>query len=222
MSLLVVAATGAEIAPLCVDVRARGHFTPLITGPGIPATVYALMHRLRAGKPACILNAGLAGSFSNEYPPGAVVRVAGDRFADLGAEDGDAFIPIHDLDFHRQQPAYEKVMAPAVPRPAGPAVQRLPAVQGVTVNTVHGNDASIARVQRLFGPDVETMEGAAVFYVAMKENIPVVQVRAVSNFVQRRNRAAWEIEKAVGALNEVLVEIVRELNVQGSKFKVQG
>jgi hypothetical protein len=36
-------------------------------------------------------------------------------------------------------------------------------------------------------------------------------VRAVSNRVERRNRAAWKLAEAVAALHEVSERIVREL-----------
>jgi len=76
----------------------------------------------------------------------------------------------------------------------------LPAVDGVTVNTVHGDERSIARVVERFNPDVESMEGAGFMYSCLVHGIPFAQVRAVSNRVERRNRAAWKLDEAIAAL----------------------
>ncbi len=54
---------------------------------------------------------------------------------------------------------------------------------------------------------MESMEGAAVFYAALRFNTPCVQIRAVSNFVEPRNRESWEIGKALTALGIVLADI---------------
>ena len=78
----------------------------------------------------------------------------------------------------------------------------LRAVNGITVNTVHGNDDSIARVTRRFSPDVESMEGAAFMYACLIHGVPFAQVRAVSNIVERRNRAAWKLAEAIANLGD--------------------
>ena len=55
------------------------------------------------------------------------------------------------------------------------------------------------------------MEGAALHYVCLMENIPFLQLRAVSNFVGERNKANWEIGEAIHHLNEKLKSIIQQL-----------
>jgi nucleoside phosphorylase len=86
----------------------------------------------------------------------------------------------------------------------------LPAVTGITVNTVHGNVRSIARVVERLAPDVESMEGAAFMYACLVSGVRFVQVRAVSNVVEKRNRGAWRIGEAVAALNDVAWRAIDE------------
>jgi len=210
MNILLVAATEAEIGPLLTDRRVTGRFAPLVTGAGVPATVYGLMRRLRSGKPDLIVNAGLAGSYSAAWPLGTVVRIASDCFADLGAEDGESFIHISEMDMGGRPPHGLRLLAGELSLPA-PTLAALPVAQGVTVNTVRGNAASIRRMQERFHPDTETMEGAAVMYVAQQEDLPVVQVRALSNRVERRDKSRWKTGPAVKALNETLAAILLEL-----------
>ena len=83
-------------------------------------------------------------------------------------------------------------------------------VHGITVNKVHGNDASIAKTKALFNADVESMEGAA-FYLAASHLAPVVfQLRAISNLIEKRNKSAWQIPKAINELNQLLIQLIEQ------------
>ena len=84
----------------------------------------------------------------------------------------------------------------------------LPAVSGITVNTVHGNERSIAAVVQRFKPQVESMEGAAFMYACLIHERPFAQVRAVSNVVERRNRDAWKMAEAIGSLGATALRIL--------------
>ena len=44
------------------------------------------------------------------------------------------------------------------------------------------------------------MEGAAFMHSSLIAGVPFAQVRAVSNAVERRNRGAWKLDQAIGAL----------------------
>ena len=51
------------------------------------------------------------------------------------------------------------------------------------------------------------MEGTAFFYACLLEQIPFLEIRAISNRVEARNRANWDIPLVIAHLNEVLTEI---------------
>ena len=80
--------------------------------------------------------------------------------------------------------------------------------KSITSDTIHGNQESIDRLNAIFSPDVESMEGAAVFYVAKQIGIPFLQVRAISNYVEVRDTSKWQIEKALIALSKTISIIV--------------
>jgi nucleoside phosphorylase len=90
------------------------------------------------------------------------------------------------------------------------ALQALPAVNAITVNTVHGNERSIAAVMERFRPEVESMEGAAFMSACLISNVTFAQVRAVSNIVERRNRSAWRVAEALERLAETTRRILAE------------
>ena len=84
--------------------------------------------------------------------------------------------------------------------------------EGITVNTVHGNAASIAAVRRRFAPQADSMEGAALMYACLLNGVPFAQVRAVSNVVEPRNRSAWKMAEAVAALADAARGILNSPN----------
>jgi futalosine hydrolase len=129
------------------------------------------------------------------------VHVVSDHLVELGAEDGDSFLTIQQMKLLGDDEfpfTGGRLVNTALPPLS--ALNSLPQVHGVTVNTVHGNDASIARVTERFKPDVESMEGAAFMYACLIHGVPFAQVRAVSNVVERRNRAAWKLNEAIAEL----------------------
>jgi futalosine hydrolase len=213
--ILVVAATAAEVAPLVARLRyvadgparltsytGAGHDVDLlVSGVGMVATASWTSARLARASYDLALNLGVCGSFNPSLSPGGVVHVVSDRLIEMGAEDGDAFLSVHEMhlvdedDFPFTCGRLENLSPPR-----NAVLSGLPSVHGITVNTVHGNEASIARVVGRVGPDVESMEGAAFMYVCLTHGVPFAQVRAVSNFVERRNRAAWKLEEAIATL----------------------
>jgi futalosine hydrolase len=66
-------------------------------------------------------------------------------------------------------------------------------------------------ISEKYHPDIETMEGAAFFYICSRENIPFLAVRAVSNRVEPRNKEKWNIPLAISNLSLKLKEVLMSL-----------
>jgi futalosine hydrolase len=216
MRILLVAATSMELRPLVAALRRVGEHGPrldayahgqhdvdvLTTGVGMVATAAWCARTLSLSHYDLALNIGVCGSFDPALAPGCVVQVVSDRLVELGAEDGDAFLTIEQLGL---QAEWECINAAP---PVNAALARLPAVRGITVNTVHGHDPSIAETARRFAPQVESMEGAAFMYACAICAVPFAQVRAVSNVVERRQRGAWKLAEAIERLGETVLDIL--------------
>lgn len=207
--MLLVSATAGEIKPFTDHFSlVPGHnkvldkeLFVLITGVGMVATAYSLGKTLSENRFDLAVNAGIAGSFNRNIALGEVVLVKEDCFAELGFEDDKAFITIDALGFGTGK------TAPI--HPSGNFNFRK--VNGITVNKVHGSDNSIENTLKLWNPDIETMEGAAFFYACNQENLPSVQIRAISNYVEKRNRESWNIGLAVKNLNHPLINLITDL-----------
>lgn len=202
MRILIVTATAAEVAALDGWLHQRSDVDVLVTGVGMIATAAHAARALARGRYDLALNLGLCGSFDRVLPPGTVVHVVSDRAAEMGAEDGEVFIAIDELGLPS-----DPVVVNERP-PANAVLQRLTAVSGITVNTVHGNAASIERVVARCHPQVESMEGAAFMYACRIADVPYAQIRAVSNVVERRNRAAWKTQEALANLAAVARQVI--------------
>jgi futalosine hydrolase len=226
MRLLIVAATSLEVQPIASrfsDPRPQSaHLTHfhhprhqidlLVTGVGMVATAAGCAKTLAESKVDVALNFGVCGSFNPELPIGSVVHVVSDCLPELGAESGDHFLTLHDLDLldKNAAPFQDGRLVNNAP-PVSRSLAGLKAAHGITVNTVHGHEPSIARVAARWAPDVESMEGAAFMYACLSAGVAFAQVRAVSNRVERRNRDSWKIVEAIAAVTGVASRIVEEL-----------
>lgn len=207
MKILVAAATRAELSGLYAafgfpetDFVQTQEFDVLITGVGMTATAFALGQHL-PGNYSMVLNLGIAGCYNRNIPLGTLLNITADEFSELGAEDRDAFLPIDDLGFGSSKYTTEYKHNSAL-------LNSLEKVNGITVNTVHGNSLSIADIVRRLNPVTESMEGAAVFYCCKQTNTPCVQVRSISNYVEVRNRDNWKIGLAINNLNSWAVNFL--------------
>jgi len=201
MRILVVAATPFEVEN--IDSKIKNHnFELLITGVGMVATAFALGRHLAGNSYDLAINLGIAGSFDRSIALGEVVEVTEDRFSEMGAEDGDDFLSLDQLGFGESgmKSSYEL-----------PATFGLKKVSAITVNTVHGNEKSIKNV--IASTQLESMEGAAFFYACKQAGLQALQIRAVSNYVERRNRDAWQIGLAIKNLNTFAVEFLGRGNI---------
>ncbi len=203
--ILLVAATENEVAPFlrCMKMKtSRFNVEVLITGVGMVATAFGMGTMLAQHKFTLAINAGIAGSFDKSLPLGELVMVEKDFFTELGAEDGPEFIPIEQLGLGNSETI---PITFSDQNPFPPASLRR--VMGVTVNTVHGNPASIDRLNlRIPAKElVETMEGAAFYYACSRAKLPAIQIRSISNYVEKRDRSSWKLQLAIGKLNDYLI-----------------
>jgi futalosine hydrolase len=222
MRILIAAATALEVAPLAealsmpperAVLRGGRHkgaaIDLLVTGVGMVATAAWCSRTLAQHHYDLALNVGVCGSFDPGLPPGTVVHVVADQIPELGTEDGDAFLTVHQMQLLAESEfPYTNGQLVNNEPPINRVLASLPAVRAITVNTVHGADASIARVLNRFNPQVESMEGAAFMYACLLAGLPFAQLRAVSNVVERRNRAAWKMPEAIQNLTRVAVDFL--------------
>ena len=223
-NVLIVTATSAEaeiMERFAISHDSSGNFifgdisgSILITGVGTVATAWAMTKWLKSNpRPDLAVNAGIAGSYRDAIKPGDVVMPVTDCFADAGVETGEGFMTLAEAgleDPDRFPFINGKIIAGNrfIRKTAG----LIKSVAAITVNTASGSEATIERLRKKYDPDIETMEGAAFFYVCSSEKIPFMALRAISNRVEPRNREIWNIRLAIDNLSIMLKEILVKLD----------
>ncbi|WP_242483049.1 futalosine hydrolase [Streptomyces sp. HSG2] len=143
-----------------------------------------------------VVSAGIAGGLAGRAPIGGLVVADEITAADLGAETADGFLPVTELGFgavaHRPPAELTRACAAATGAAAGTVL---------TASTVTGT-ASRADLLRARHPRAlaEAMEGFGVAEAAAAHGVPVMELRAISNAVGPRDRAAWRVEEALATL----------------------
>lgn len=219
MKILVTAATTLEIQPFLQYLdqhipalkAANCQIDVLIAGIGMMHTAFSLGRHLLVNKPDIAIQAGIGGAFRHNWELGQVVLVKREFLADLGAEDNDQFKDLFDIGLW--QPSQAPFTGNSLVNTfAGlPEVPPLPTATGVTVNLVSGSEPTIQKLVSKYAPDVESMEGAAFHYACLLEEIPFLQLRSISNYVEIRDKSKWKIPLAVKTLNEELIKTVKTL-----------
>ncbi|MFI7238637.1 futalosine hydrolase [Streptomyces cyaneofuscatus] len=185
------------------ELHRSGAFDVLAGGAGpaaaAAAAAFALASPASASHPyGLVVSAGIGGGFAPTAPLGSLVVASDIVAADLGAETPDGFLPVTALGFGRDRfvppPALVREVAAATGAAPGPVL---------TVSTVTGTAARTAALLAAHpGALAEAMEGFGVAEAAERAGVPVLELRAVSNTVGPRDRAAWRIGDALGALTE--------------------
>ena len=180
----------------------------IIPGVGMTFTTYHLARVLCRTKYDLVINAGIAGSFRDELSIGSVVNVTSEQICDLGIEQPEGVVSLFEAGFmdDNEFPFQSgKLLNPH----KFPELD-LQSVSAVSGNTSHGNLDSIHKITANFDPDIESMEGAAVFYVCLHEKVPFLEIRAISNYVELRDTSKWDIPLAIENLTDELFRFLRK------------
>ena len=241
MNLLIVSATSYEVKPLLqyleiphpvlgMNVSSKSFINKemdvhvLITGIGMVNTAL-MVGRYSIINVDLAINAGVCGSFHKNLALGEIVNITDDILSEMGAENDVDFLTYDQLQLDGEHTFKSNNTIHSE------AINTLKKAKGITVNTVHGNDVSIAKVTALYNPDVESMEGAAFFAacknaginhsqinynnkptsVSYPTTVNYIQLRAISNYVEKRDKSKWNMPLAIANLNTFLVNYIESL-----------
>ena len=214
MRVLIIAATAFEIEPFIRHYQQvtgkewkRLHIEIMITGVGLTAAAYHITRHVLTYRPDFVLQAGIAGSFSNKLQLGEVVAIKKDTIADAMVKEDRQYRSVFDMGL---------VSKNASPYKNGWLVNqqsvlkqlKIKKATAISVNEITTGKEKIDYYQQRYQPDVESMEGAALHYVCNMEQVPYLQLRSISNKVGERNKKKWQIQKAVENLNAAIIRCI--------------
>ncbi|RYY15088.1 MAG: futalosine hydrolase [Chitinophagaceae bacterium] len=218
MKILLVSATDMETAAFRNTYLSKVGSTVngiqinfLTTGIGMLATAARLTSSLEQSVPDLIIQAGIAGSFSDSLALGSVCRVASEVIADMGVWENGDWKDVFDLGLvDNNMPPYNNSRLGST-EPGFLDLSHIPTVNAITVNEITTDPGRIEIYRQKYRPDIESMEGAALHFVGIENSIPFLQLRAVSNYIGERNKANWQIKESVSNLNDSLTVLVTQL-----------
>jgi len=214
--ILIVAATAPEIEivskhfniPIVASEglsRGAEKVSVLLTGVGMVNTAY-WMGRFFENDFSTIINVGICGAFNRDLKIAELVQVTSDLISEMGAEDDESFIPFADLNLGGTALYHPKNNLKF------DLLDGLKKVKAITVNKVHGNETNIKKIKALYQPDIESMEGAAFFRGCEHYKGNYLQIRSVSNYVEKRDKSKWNIPLAIQNLNVYLIQLIDVIN----------
>ncbi|HNY05503.1 MAG TPA: futalosine hydrolase [Candidatus Egerieousia sp.] len=192
----------------------------MLTGIGTTSTCYKLTKKLaeaeaEGNKYSLAINIGIAGSYDVEqFPIGSVSLVDKEYFGDLGFQTGSGFVSLFDsaaLDSNLFPYTDGALNSVKLPEYFEELIKSYKRATGVTVQTVTGTEETRRRMTENYKPQIESMEGAAFFYVCLNEHINFFELRAVSNAVGVKDRSQWNTPVALHSLTEACKDFLSKM-----------
>lgn len=216
MLCLILSATPIEIAPFMDALQDKNVIKNipdtdvLIGGIGLTATTYALTKYLHIKRPDCIIQVGLGGCFDTTIPLGKVMAIKKETIADQSVIELKSLKTLFDLKLLPEEtPPYKKGWLPNDNELL--KLFKGKKVNGISVNEITTDKKKVQLYKDTFNPVVESMEGAALHYVARMENIPFIQLRAISNYIAERNKKKWDMKSSIANLNHALLKLLTDI-----------
>jgi futalosine hydrolase len=211
MNIAIVAATEFELNGIAKKCNSTKHnIETCVHGVGLMASTYHLT-KLVKHKPNLIIQLGIAGSYTKSLQLGEVVFVKQEILGDTGAEGHNELLDLFDLELQEEDvfPFKSKMLENPMQYPF---FNRLKKVRALTVALAAGTVQTIEWRQDKFKAQIESMEGAALHYICLQENINFVQCRGISNYVEPRNKANWQIPQAIANCQQEVLSFIQSIS----------
>jgi futalosine hydrolase len=210
--VLVMTAVEAEREAVLRGLRGDSRFKVLVAGVGPVAAAVSTAMALAAASEASgydlVVSAGIGGGFPGQAEIGTAAVASEVIAADLGVQTLDGFSSIDELGFGISrllvEPDLSSLLIEAL-RSKGIPIGYGPIL---TVSTATGTAETASELsKRIPGAVAEAMEGFGVAAAAARRGVPFMEIRAISNRVGPRDRAAWRIGDALAALEATCTQL---------------
>jgi futalosine hydrolase len=183
-----------------------------ISGMGKTNAAHASTVLIRDYSPELVINFGAGGAYPcSGLAAGDIMVAEAEVYGDEGVLEADGF---HGTEYmgipvlrkgrkpYYNEFALDRRLAEAAVESAGsafrggPDAPKIKSGKFVTLSTCTGTRKRAAELQKKWGAICENMEGAAVAHICAFYKIPLIEVRGVSNIVEDRDTAKWDLELA--------------------------
>ena len=189
-----------------------------IGGMGKVNAAHAATLAIERYRPGAVIIFGIGGAYpSSGAKVGDVVlakdEVAGDEgvLTHEGFKDteyiGIPLLKLSSAGIYNTYPASDRLLENAVATlGSGAGAPRVGTF--VTLSTCTGTSTRARELEVRYSGLCENMEGAAAAHVALSHGLPWLEVRGISNIVQDRDLATWDIPRAARAVQHAVVRVL--------------
>jgi len=176
----------------------------LVSGVGIPATIFSMFTSCEIRQYDFIINLGIAGSFNPEIKIGDTVNIHSDCFADIGLENDGKFQQIFSSQFNKQ---FSNLINNG-------HIYNTSDYPNFFHNLNKVKAASVNIPEKIKGDkyEIETMEGAAFMLVCKYFKKNFIQVRSISNIIGHTEKQNWEVKKAIEKYSNLVIDFLSNIN----------
>lgn len=210
--ILIVTSVSSERNAVLSGLQGDPRFEVITGGVGQAAAAASTAKALASADYGLVICAGIGGGFPGAAEAGTLVVATDIVAADLGVETPEGFASIDELGFGPTRIEADAGLASKLTAALAAANLLALSAPVLTVSTATGTAASAAKLAaRVPGAAAEAMEGFGAAVAARNSGLPILELRAVSNPVGPRDRAAWKIEEALDVLraaSQVLSEVL--------------
>jgi len=202
--------------------RAFGHsLVYLISGIGKTNAAHSATVLIKKYRSSIIINFGIGGAYlSGGLCIGDIVVATKEIYADEGINLKDGFhsletIGIPFLRIGGRKLFNEFPLDRSLSQTAFSSIRRLFNVKkGIfsTVSTCTGTEKRARELAERFRTICENMEGAAVAHICCLYGIPCVEIRGISNIVEKRDTTKWDIGLAAENCQKAVMAFLAELS----------
>ncbi|NIA08259.1 MAG: futalosine hydrolase [Nitrospiraceae bacterium] len=211
--ILIVFPTKREQGPLLPVVSSYG-CPHLISGLGPVSTAFQLTRFIeRMGIPHMVILVGVAGAYRGaDLGLGDVCLAVSEAYGDLGRQGPSGIEPIYlegeDIQtFFALEPGWRKLITSDIVKEIGFHCGPM-----LTVSCTTGNAERARELHNKARAIVENMEGAAAAQVCDYYQVPLLEIRGISNWIGELDRKKWRIDQALEATARVLKGILEHLS----------
>jgi len=191
-----------------------------VTGIGKVNAACAATLLLERFNPELVINTGCGGAFPGcGLSVGELAVASSESFGDEGVQTPEGWRGLELIGIPVFQGRGERVFnempvsrglaagALALAREHGFSAELGPFL---TVSTCSGTACQAEELLRRFPGICENMEGAALAQVALIYGVPLLEVRGISNMVEDRDMARWDLKRAVAEVQRFLLIYLKQ------------
>lgn len=209
--ILIVTAVSAERDAVLKGLNGNNRFDVIAGGVGPMSAAVSTARALTSEEYGLVISAGIAGGFNGRADIGSLVLANEIIAADLGVQTDQGFSSLDELGFGSTRIPVDTSIIEQLSEVLQEAKLTITTGPILTLSTVTGTkEIAEELASRVPGATAEAMEGFGVATAAVDFNLPVLEIRAISNLVGPRDRENWRIKEALDALTSAF-SIIKEV-----------